>query len=70
MIIKGPPMKLTDKNKALIESYARNLFGQALTFYVASGQDWKLTVNAIWGATIPTLIRWLNTNDTVFGRTK
>ena len=63
-------MKLTPANKAMIESYARNLFGQVLTVYVASGQDWRLTLNAVWGAFIPTAIRWLNKNDTVFGRTK
>jgi hypothetical protein len=68
-------------NKAMIDSYLRNLAGQVIgaimivsqTSGVAtpidfSGAEWLLVANAIWASLIPTVIRYLNTKDPAFGR--
>jgi hypothetical protein len=64
MIIK---MNLSQQNKALIASYARSVLGAAVATYTAT-QDWKLTLNALWAAALPVAIRFLNPNDTAFGK--
>jgi len=68
-------------NKAAIESYARNLFGQVVgavmivtqTSGISSPLDfgsgeWLLVANALWASIIPTALRWLNKKDPAFGR--
>jgi|AntAceMinimDraft_6_1070360.scaffolds.fasta_scaffold00240_24 hypothetical protein len=68
-------------NKAMIESYLRNLLGVFLalttttmanvgvTSPIAFGTgEWLLVANGVWAAAIPTLIRYLNTKDPAFGR--
>ena len=68
-------------NKAMIESYLRNLLGVFLalvtttmanvgvTSPIAFGTgEWLLVANGVWAAAIPTLIRYLNTKDPSFGR--
>jgi hypothetical protein len=65
-------------NKAMLASYGRALLATALTAVFAVGKlpweftqpEWLAVANAIWVAVIPVLIRWLNPNDTAFGRTK
>lgn len=56
------------QHKAIIASYARSILGAALSTYAAT-QDWKVTLNALWAAAIPVLLRWLNADDPAFGRT-
>ena len=58
---------LTPKNKAMLASYARSVLGAGLSTYVAT-QDLKLTLNALWAAALPVLMRYLNSNDPAFGR--
>lgn len=60
-------MYLTKQNKALIASYARSVLGAAVATYTAT-QDWKLTLNALWAAALPVAIRYLNPNDSAFGK--
>lgn len=68
------------KNAAL-ESYLRNLLGQAVgaimivtqTSGIASpidfgGSEWLLVANALWASVIPTALRWVNKKDPAFGR--
>jgi len=67
-------------NKAMIESYLRNLAGQVIgavmiviqTSGIASPIDfgtseWLLVANALWASIIPTALRWLNKKDPAFG---
>jgi type IV secretory pathway TrbD component len=67
-------------NKAMIESYLRNLLGSAIgavsivmgSTGIASPLDfgtgeWMLVANAIWASAIPTLLRWANKKDPTFG---
>jgi uncharacterized membrane protein YbaN (DUF454 family) len=67
-------------NKAVIESYLRNLLGQVVgaimivmqTSGIASPVDfgtseWLLVANALWASLIPVLLRWVNKQDPAFG---
>jgi type IV secretory pathway TrbD component len=67
-------------NKAVIESYLRNLLGQVVgavmivvqTSGIASPIDfgtseWLLVANALWASLIPVLLRWVNKQDPAFG---
>jgi hypothetical protein len=67
-------------NKAVIDSYLRNLLGSllgAITIVstssgIASPVDyglgeWLLVANALWASAVPTLIRWVNKKDPAFG---
>lgn len=68
-------------NKAMIESYLRNLFGVVLALVVTamtnagvaspvelSTADWLTVVNGLWAAAVPTLLRYINKKDPAFGR--
>lgn len=68
-------------NKAMIDSYLRNLLGVVLALVttamanagVASPLDlgageWLTVANGLWAAAIPTVLRYLNTKDPAFGR--
>jgi hypothetical protein len=67
-------------NKAALESYLRNLLGQAIGAIVIVGQtsgivspvefgvaEWLLVANALWSSAIPTILRWVNKKDPAFG---
>jgi hypothetical protein len=67
-------------NKALIESYVRNLAGQVLgavmivmqTSGISSPVDfgtseWLLVANALWASLVPVALRYLNKKDPAFG---
>jgi len=60
-------MKITAKQKAMIESYARSVLGAAVAAYASTG-DAKAALNALWAAVLPVLVRYLNKNDVAFGR--
>jgi hypothetical protein len=68
-------------NKAMIESYARNLLGQVIgavmivmqTSGVATplefgASEWLLVANALWASLVPVALRWVNKKDPAFGR--
>jgi hypothetical protein len=67
-------------NKALIESYLRNLAGQVIGAVMIVAQtsgiasptefgtsEWLLVANALWASLIPVIIRWANKQDPAFG---
>lgn len=58
---------LTQEHKAILASYARSLLGAAVATYTATG-DWTATLNALWAAALPVIIRYLNPKDPAFGR--
>ena len=71
---------MKNMNKAMIESYARNLAGQVFGAMVivsqSSGQDmpfgfgqseWLLVANALWASLIPVAIRYAKKTDPAFG---
>lgn len=68
-------------NKAMINSYLRNLLGVILALVVSQMQTqgvaspfelteaaWLMVLNGVWAAAVPTVIRYLNTKDPAFGR--
>ena len=70
-------------NKAMLESYARNLLGQVLgavtivmsTSNLTSPLDfgkaqWMLVANAVWASLVPVALRYVNKKDAAFGLTK
>lgn len=64
--------------KAMLISYTRALLATVLTAIFTVGklptdfttQDWYGVANAVWIAVIPVAIRWLDPNDTAYGRKK
>jgi len=69
-------------NKAMLNSYVRNAIGALIGAVVTvmavksygspldlSGADWKAVANSLWAGALPTLARYLNKNDSAFGRT-
>lgn len=60
-------MKLTPEHKAILASYGRSVLGAGVATW-ASTQDWKLTLNALWAAALPVIMRYVNPNDASFGR--
>ena len=59
---------MTAKDKAMIGSYARSFLTGALTLYMAGETEPKKLLAAGIAAVLPPLLRWLNPNDTAFGR--
>ena len=69
---------MNTKHKAAIESYGRHLLGAVVTAIAIVGNgkspvsftidQWLEVGNAIWAATIPVGLRWLNKKDPAFGR--
>ncbi len=68
-------------NKALIESYLRNLLGQVIGAVMVVSQtsgissplnfgqgEWLLVANSLWASLIPVALRWVNKKDPAFGR--
>lgn len=68
-------------NKAVIESYVRNLLGQVFGAVMIVSQtsgiasplsfgsgEWLLVANALWASLIPVALRWVNKKDPAFGR--
>ena len=68
-------------NKAMIESYVRNLAGQVIgavmiviqTSGISSPLDfgsseWLLVANALWASLVPVALRYVNKKDPAFGK--
>lgn len=62
-------IKLSESNKALLASYGRSVLGAAVAVYVSTG-DIKMAANALWAASLPVILRYLNPKDSAFGKTK
>jgi hypothetical protein len=69
-------------NKAMINSYARNVIGALLGAVITvvtlkdyaspldlKGEDWQAVAHVLWAGAVPTLMRFFNTKDSAFGRT-
>jgi len=66
-------------NKAMIESYVRNLLGQViaaativsatsgLSFFSFGKSQWLLVANTLWGSAVPVILRFVNKKDPAFG---
>ena len=59
---------MTAKDKAILGSYARSFLTGAITLYMAGETDPRKLLAAGIAAVVPPLLRWLNPNDTAFGR--
>ena len=69
---------MNTKTKAMVESYGRHLLGAIITAVVIVGNgasplsftvdQWADVANAIWAATIPVTLRYINKKDPAFGR--
>ena len=69
---------MNNKLKAMVESYGRHLLGAIITAIVIVGNgaspisfnadQWADVANAIWAATIPVALRFINKKDPAFGR--
>lgn len=54
--------------KALGASWARSFLAAALATYLAVGWEPQVVLNAGVAAVLPVILRWLNPNDSAFGR--
>ena len=59
------------KTLAMLASWARSFATAAITCYMTyQVVTPKIIINAGLAATLPVILRWLNTNDQAFGRVK
>lgn len=63
-------MKIKEEYKQIVFSYARSALGAVLAVWWAGETDTSALLKAGLVAVVPPLIRWLNANDTAFGRSK
>lgn len=61
-------IKIDKEVKSIIASYVRAAIAAGLAVYAAGGRDVQAIASAAISAVIPPLLRWLNKNDTAFGR--
>lgn len=52
----------------VVASYARVFVAAILTLYLAGERDWSMLWQAGVGAILPPVLRWLNKDDSAFGR--
>ena len=52
----------------MLASYVRSFIAAGLAVYMAGVTDPKAIFSAGLAAILPVLMRWLNPNDTVYGR--
>ena len=61
---------MSRKHKEMILSYVRVFLAAVLALYLAGETDVAMLWQAGVAAVLPPLVRWLNPNDTVYGRKK
>jgi hypothetical protein len=61
-------MKLSNQNKAMIQSYVRTAISASLAVWIAGNHDLKAIGVAGVSALAGPLMRWLNPSDTAFGK--
>lgn len=54
----------------MLASWVRSFIGAGLAVYMTGNHDPKAIATAGVAALAPVIMRWLNPNDTAFGRTK
>lgn len=57
-------------SKALLASYGRSVVGAVIAVYMTGATNPTDYVKAAIAALIPPVMRWVNPNDTSFGRSK
>lgn len=57
-------------SKALLASYGRSVVGAVIAVYLTGATNPTDYVKAAIAALIPPVMRWVNPNDTAFGRNK
>jgi hypothetical protein len=63
-------MKLTKKQQAAIQSYARSVLAAVGAVVATGNYNPEDLVKAAVVAVLPPLMRWANPNDKAFGRSK
>lgn len=63
-------VKITEKQKAAFLSYVRAGVATVLTVVLTGETSPKALWAAAVAAFVPPVVRWLNPNDTAFGRSK
>ncbi len=61
-------MAISKQTKALVSSYLRVAVATVMTLVLAGETEPKKFVAAIVAATFPPIIRWLNPNDSAYGK--
>jgi hypothetical protein len=57
-------------SQALLASYGRSVVGAVIAVYMTGASNPTDYVKAAIAALIPPVMRWVNPNDTAFGRSK
>jgi hypothetical protein len=76
MIFTGPnrapetekSMIITPQMTAMASSYARSFIAAGLAVYLSGNTDPQAILSAGVAAVVPVLLRWVNKNDSAFGR--
>lgn len=61
-------IRVNKEVKSILASYVRAAIAAGLAVYAAGGRDAQAILSAAVSAVLPPLLRWLNKNDTAFGR--
>lgn len=61
---------LNESNKKMLASYARSCVGAGLAVYMTGNTSPKDIATAAFAGLVPVIMRWLNPNDSAFGRGK
>ena len=64
----GVSRRIMHELKAVGASWARSFLAAGIATYLAVGWDVQAIVNAALCASLPVILRYLNPNDTAFGR--
>ena len=62
-------LKITDKDKAMLASYARSLVGALVAVYSTGATNPTDYAKGAVAALLPPIMRWVNKKDEAFGRT-
>jgi len=63
-------MTITDKRKAMFQSYLRSCLAAVLAVVATGSYMPEDLLKALLAAALPPLVRWVNPKDETFGRTK
>jgi predicted histidine transporter YuiF (NhaC family) len=61
-------MKLSKQHKEALKSYLRSALAAVVAVMATVDFTWRDVLKAFVAAVIPPILRWINPNDTAFGR--
>ena len=61
-------MKVSEENKAMLMSYVRSCISAGLAVYMTGNTNPTDIGKAAVAGLVPVIMRWLNPNDSAFGR--